>query len=280
VSDGNQVIFAAPPAYIKKEYIHAYSTISNLDGYYDNNSLTPLAFGWINEGMIRLHEPVPINHRIIVRRETFADEPLVDFQDAAILTETDLDLAELQALHVAQEARDQGWANLGDILEYFKALHGLVKNIQVENALLKERFEVFKADTLSFLEAIENLQEKAQAALDEAKASQQAAWNSSKAAELSEYWARLWASQSPGVEVLNGLFSARHYADRAQAEGGNVAEHVASEDPHPQYIQEGQFGDGFLEEDDIGDVQLRAEEPMNNIGKWLYKDAWGNIALF
>lgn len=106
ISDGTQRDFAVPFIYIKREYVNAYSEELDSKGRVVGER-QPLSFSWLNSGMVRLNTVVPAGYRITVERETYADRLLVDFQDAAIVTEQDLDLATLQSLHVAQEARDR-----------------------------------------------------------------------------------------------------------------------------------------------------------------------------
>ena len=55
----------------------------------------------------------PAWNQIEVRRETSTTERLVDFQDASILRAADLNLSELQVLHVAEEAREAATETIG-----------------------------------------------------------------------------------------------------------------------------------------------------------------------
>lgn len=104
-SDGKQRDFAVPFLYIKKEYVRVIGTKVDDRG----RRVLPassLSFTWINDGLIRLDRAYPAGGRLVVQRWTHADTSLVDYQDAAIVTEADLDLGDRQGLHVAQEARD------------------------------------------------------------------------------------------------------------------------------------------------------------------------------
>ena len=104
-SDGVQLDYAVPFSYIKKDYIRVYQHVPDANGRF---TVAPelIDYMLIDEGRVRLKTPVPGGSRVIIRRETYDEGPLVDYQDAAILVEEDLDLAALQALHVAQEAHD------------------------------------------------------------------------------------------------------------------------------------------------------------------------------
>lgn len=55
----------------------------------------------------------PDYQKIEIRRETSTTDRLVDFQDASILRADDLDLSQLQVLHVAEEARNAATESIG-----------------------------------------------------------------------------------------------------------------------------------------------------------------------
>jgi len=67
------------------------------------NPVTPV---WLNDGLILL-SPAPANGALVdIRRNSHQSGPLVDFQDAEVLTEVLIDLANTQAIYIAQEAFD------------------------------------------------------------------------------------------------------------------------------------------------------------------------------
>jgi len=242
VSDGQQIDFTVPMSYIKREYIKTYQQAPNAAGFYIDDPV-PIPSTWINSNLVRLDSAPPSGYRVIIRRETYADEPLVDFQDAAILIEADLDLASLQALHVAQEARDDNGRNLEAAIEYFRSIQSRMEEILVEGEALRGRIEEYFQTVLTLAKETESFREAAEAS---AGASEDARDDAVKAyldAKEAEYWARLWASQSPGVEVKDGLYSARHYADKARANSGDLGDHIDAVDPHPQYAQKSALDD-------------------------------------
>lgn len=106
-SDGAQLEYAVPFPYIKKQYVFAHVQAKDDTGRYPDTG-QPVGYSWLNNGLIRLDAPAPRGTRVIIRRQTYDELPLVDWQDATIMIEEDLDLAALQPLHVAQENRD--WA--------------------------------------------------------------------------------------------------------------------------------------------------------------------------
>jgi hypothetical protein len=64
------------------------------------------AFGWLNDSLVQTTAAPANGATVTISRDSNRSAPIVDFQDAAILTEADLDLANKQAVYVAQEAFD------------------------------------------------------------------------------------------------------------------------------------------------------------------------------
>ena len=147
LSDGQQLDFAVPFAYIKKDYVTAYRSELDSKGRVVGDRV-PLAFSWLNAGTLRLDEAVPAGDRITIERETFADTPLVDYQDGTILPEDDLDLSTLQPLHVAQEARDR---NAYEILQAAREFAVTAEEVE-ENA---DRAEAAATEADDILEQCE-----------------------------------------------------------------------------------------------------------------------------
>lgn len=278
ISDGVQRDFAVPFPVIKEEYIKVYKQAPDGNGEF-TAALEPVGFIVLDKGRVRLGAPVPQGNRVIVRRETYADQPLVDFQDVAFLAEGDLDLATLQALHVAQEAKDQNGSNLEAVMNFFRTLQESLAKIVSEGQTVQGQLEAFIATVERLVAETEGLLETAERTVAIAETAKEIAVESSREARDAEYWSRLWASQSPEVEVKDGLYSSRHYADKAQASNGDMADHIGAEDPHPQYLRRDQSGDGFFEIDPQGDIQMRLESTILE-GRFFYQDAWADIALF
>jgi hypothetical protein len=63
-------------------------------------------FSWISDGLISI-VPAPASGKLVtVQRNSSRNQRIVDFQDATVLTEQDLDLANTQAIYISQEAFD------------------------------------------------------------------------------------------------------------------------------------------------------------------------------
>jgi hypothetical protein len=72
-----------------------------------------VGFTWANDGLV-VTNTAPINGALIsVERDSNRAAPIVNFQDASVLTEADLDMANTQAVYVAQEAFDV--SNVGQV---------------------------------------------------------------------------------------------------------------------------------------------------------------------
>ncbi len=278
-ADGIQREFAVPFVYIKKEYVKAYRAALNNKGHVVGER-QPLGFSWLNTGLIRLDNPVPPGNQISVERETYADKPLVDFQDAAIVTEHDLDLATQQMLHVAQEARDRNGLNLTLAMQFFQTLQNELSRVVAAGEETQARLEELIVEVRERVVEMKELLRQTLEARDESEAARDAAYASNLNARDAEYWARQWASQSPGVEVRDGEYSAKHYADRARAENGDLGDHMDAYDPHPQYLRKDHAGSGIFETDSNGDIQIRENIADVPAESFFYPDAWGDIALF
>ena len=92
--DGATTSFAVPFPFISRDHITA-----KVNG-------VPRTISWINDGLIQLYPAPVLNAVVVIIRDSSRATPLVDFQDAQLLTETDLDLSARQNLYVAQEAFD------------------------------------------------------------------------------------------------------------------------------------------------------------------------------
>jgi hypothetical protein len=64
------------------------------------------AFVWITDGSIAVIPAPALGVSVELRRDSNRSGPLVDFQDGSVLTEADLELANQQAIYIAQEAFD------------------------------------------------------------------------------------------------------------------------------------------------------------------------------
>ncbi|CUA90941.1 Phage T7 tail fibre protein [Chelatococcus sambhunathii] len=92
--DGVTQTFAVPFPYLDKDHIEV------------RVSLDVHSFTWDDPNTVRI-TPAPAPDAVIeVRRHTPRDNRMVDFVDGSVLTESDLDLSNLQTFYIVQEAID------------------------------------------------------------------------------------------------------------------------------------------------------------------------------
>lgn len=136
--------------------------------------------------------------QIEIRRVTSTTERLVDFQDASILRADDLDLSQLQVLHVAEEAREAatetiGTNNFGHLDARGRRIVNVGNAVDRQDAFTYGQYQDDKNGTLAAKVA-------AEAARDKAKE---------------------WATKATDIEP--GLGSARTYAEAAQVSANSAA---------------------------------------------------------
>lgn len=104
IGNGTQTDFSIPFDYLKKSFVRVYVDNSLLTGgdYGD----TTVDYYFLDKTTVRLKTPPAEDIEVTIRRYTSATERIVSFEDASILKATDLDTSQLQAFHIAEEARD------------------------------------------------------------------------------------------------------------------------------------------------------------------------------
>ena len=104
VGDGATLAFNVPFEYIAQAYVVVEINSVIRD--------TPADYYWSSPTQITFTIAPSLNDGILFRRVTPGDTRLVDFQNGAVLTEQDLDLAIDQIFHLSQEAKE----NYADLL--------------------------------------------------------------------------------------------------------------------------------------------------------------------
>jgi hypothetical protein len=103
--DGTRTDFTVPFDYLKKSFVTvrlgAGTTLTGGD-YGDTGS----DYYFLDKTTIRLKVAPASGTSLTIRRHTSATERVVTFKDASILKATDLDTAQVQAFHIAEEGRD------------------------------------------------------------------------------------------------------------------------------------------------------------------------------
>lgn len=199
----------------------------------------------------------PAYNLIEIRRETSTTERLVEFHDASILTASDMNTADLQVLHVAEEARNAatetiGVNNDGQLDARGRRIVNVADPVDPQDAVTKAFYQndvngasAAKVDAEAARDAAQASQvaaassasaantSRTQAAASASSASTSATTATTKAAEAASsatsagiskadsatnaQLAYKWA-QNPENEVVNGgMFSAYHWAKKSEA---------------------------------------------------------------
>lgn len=140
---------------------------------------------------------------IEIRRETSTTDRLVDFQDASILRADDLDLSQLQVLHVAEEAREAATETLGTNSEGMLDARGR-RIVNIGNATDRQ-------DSMAYGQYLDDKNGTVAAKL---------------AAEAARDKAKEWATKATNIEP--GLGSARTYAGEAQVSANSAAAYASA----------------------------------------------------
>lgn len=130
--------------------------------------------------------------QIEIRRYTSATERLVDFTDGSILRAYDLNISQIQTLHVAEEARDL----TADTIAVNNDGHLDARGRRIVNV----------ADSVDDGDAIN---------LRSMKRWNDSALNSANRAKDSEVMAEKWSNANEDVPVTGGAYSAKHHAIKA-----------------------------------------------------------------
>lgn len=159
---------------------------------------------------------------IEIRRETSTTDRLVDFQDASILRADDLDLSQLQVLHVAEEAREAATETIGTNSDGMLDARGrrivnLANPVDPGDAVSRLFYDTDKNGALV-------ARNEAVAARNGALTSQQAAADSQTAARASEVAAK--ASQD-AAKVSQDSAAASQVASKASENAAKASENAA-----------------------------------------------------
>lgn len=102
--DGTTTDFIVPFDYLAKKFVRVSRGTTILTGgdYGD----TSKDYYFLDKNKVRLKVPPATGEEVIIRRYTSATDRVVSFKDASVLKANDLDVSSVQAIHIAEEARD------------------------------------------------------------------------------------------------------------------------------------------------------------------------------
>lgn len=101
--------------------------------------------------------------RVEIRRFTSASERVVDFSDGSVLRATDLNIAQLQSAHIAEEARDEGLLALsqddaGNLDAKGRRIVNLAPGINSTDGVNKEQLDTALGDAGGILSEVKVVQ--------------------------------------------------------------------------------------------------------------------------
>jgi len=204
--DGTQETFAIPFPYLDKSHIEVRV---NLD-------VTP--YTWDDPNTIRISPAPPPGAVIEARRITPRETRMVDFVDGSVLTESDLDIANLQTFYIVQEAIDIAGGTLelksdGSYGAHGRRISDLGNPVNDRDAVTKLWAETAMSSQLAQANYAKDASVNAKVG---AEAARDAAYTARDAALSYRNLAEDWAIKS--TEVTPGFDSARTYALRAAAD--------------------------------------------------------------
>lgn len=298
--NGTQTDFVVPFDYLKKSFVHVYV----------DNGLTLLTGGdygdtgadyyFLDDTTIRLKTAPAEGEGIVVRRYTSATERIVSFEDASILKATDLDTSQLQAFHIAEEARDNvkdamlrddegNWdaqntriVNVADPVDDQDAMTlGYYLNDKQSVIDLKNETKGYRDEALGFRNEAEEFKDTAEGYKDDAEESKNLAkdWAikmDGKVVEEGEeidYSAKYWAQSvaemgEAAIVVADNIEDVTTVADNID-DVNTVAGDLEGSFKPPQFTDMGRVGTGETEEIEItgGNIKTVADniEDVNSV---------------
>ena len=176
--------------------------------------------------------PAQAFENIEIRRVTSATERLVDFNDGSILRAYDLNTAQVQSLHIAEEARDLtadtiAVNNDGDLDARGRKLVNLADATELDHAVTLRQEQGWSEGALNSKNAAKVSEDNAKVSEASAASSKDLAGASKSAAEAAAVasggyrdTAQKWAVNSEDSPVTPGLYSAYHYSRKASTSAG------------------------------------------------------------
>lgn len=175
-------------------------------------------YRFIATKQIQLINAAPAGYaQIEIRRYTDAQDRLVDFQDGSILRATDLNVSQVQTMHIAEEGRDVAGNTLGvdsdgNLDARLRKMVNLLDGNLDGDAVTVRQMKSWSESALNQAGVAKQQADLAIAAAQGAKTSETnsatTATNSANSATL----AQKWAANPQGVLVDASKYSAYHYA--------------------------------------------------------------------
>ncbi|PMX14126.1 MULTISPECIES: phage tail fiber protein [unclassified Pseudomonas] len=183
--------------------------------------------------------PADFFEAVEIRRVTSATERLVDFADGSILRAYDLNTAQIQSLHIAEEARDLtadtiAVNNDGDLDARGKRLVNLADATLDSHAVTLRQEKSWAASTLGNKTASEDARDAAKVSETNTKSSENRAVTAEANAKKSEDIAKASAKVATDeIAKIDGQVDvAKEHADRAGLSATKSGEYMATSEAH------------------------------------------------
>ena len=236
--DGTTVDFTVPFDYLKKTFVKVILDKVDLTGgdYGD----TSVDYYFLDDTTVRLKTAPASGSELTIRRYTSATDRVVTFKDASILKATDLDTSQLQAFHIAEEARDiindalvkdrdGNWdakgnriVNVGDPIDENDAMtYGFYLTDKENVKDLVEQAEAYRDQALQYRNEAEQFKTDTGELKDQTQTIKNKAEELKNQAASSADLAKAWAVKMAGT-VDGSEYSAKYWANEASKLGPSI----------------------------------------------------------
>lgn len=163
---------------------------------------------------------------IEIRRYTSATERLVDFTDGSILRAYDLNISQIQTLHVAEEARDLtadtiGVNNDGNLDARGRRIVNVANAVDPQDAITLGQVQAWNNSAYQSAQNARASEDRAWQHKEAARVSDEHATSQATSANNANAWAKKWATDVNVVEIGPGgesLRSSKTYSEWAKGD--------------------------------------------------------------
>lgn len=199
--DGTTTDFAIPFEYLSRKFV-----VVTLIGQDRKELVVVTDYRFATRNLISTTKawgPADNYQQIEIRRYTSASERLVDFSDGSILRATDLNVSQIQTLHVAEEARDLtadtiGVNNDGNLDGRGRRIVNVADGVDAGDVVTVGQMNRWSGSAAD--------------SANKAKVSETNAKTSETNSKASELLAQKWAENPKGTPVVSSQYSAKHWA--------------------------------------------------------------------
>ena len=217
--DGNTTDFAIPFEYLSRKFV-----VVTLIGQDRKELVVVTDYRFATRNLISTTKawgPADNYQQIEIRRYTSASERLVDFSDGSILRATDLNVSQIQTLHVAEEARDLtadtiGVNNDGNLDGRGRRIVNVADGVDAGDVVTVGQMNRWSGSAADSANKAKVSETNAKTSEVNSKSSENAAKTAETNSAASEAIAQKWANNPRNTEVTTGKFSAFHWSENSK----------------------------------------------------------------